>query len=198
MKKSQSGTPVQVVSSETLATGRHFVYKRDHVREPGGIEATRDIIEHPGSVVVLPVFDDGRILMIRQFRYAAKQSLWELVAGHREPHETFLESAPRELQEETGYTAEKFTKLLEFYPSPGLLSEKMVVYLAEGLTKGKSKQEDDEKISSRALTLAELEAWIKTGKIVDGKSVAGILYYSKFVAGSRKNSGALKRARSKR
>jgi ADP-ribose pyrophosphatase len=198
VKKSQSGTSVEVVSSETLATGRHFVYKRDQVREPGGIEATRDIIEHPGSVVVLPVFDDGRILMIRQFRYAAKQSLWELVAGHREPNETFLESAPRELEEETGYTAKKFTKLLEFYPSPGLLSEKMVVYLAEGLTKGKSRQEEDEKISSRALTLAELEGWIKTGKIIDGKSVAGLLYYAKFISEKRKKSGPAKRAKSKR
>jgi ADP-ribose pyrophosphatase len=198
VKKSQSGTAVEVVSSETLATGRHFVYKRDHVREPGGIEATRDIIEHPGSVVVLPVLDDGRILMIRQFRYAAKQSLWELVAGHREPNETFLESAPRELEEETGYSAKKFTKLLEFYPSPGLLSEKMVVYLAEGLTKGKSRQEEDEKISSRALTLAELEGWIKTGKIVDGKSVAGLLYYAKFIAGNHKKSEPAKRAKSKR
>jgi ADP-ribose pyrophosphatase len=187
LKKSQSGTSVQVVSSETLATGRHFVYKRDHVREPGGIEATRDIIEHPGSVVVLPVLDDGRILMIRQFRYAAKQSLWELVAGHREPNETFLESAPRELQEETGYTAKKFTKLVEFYPSPGLLSEKMVVYLAEGLTKGKSKQEDDEKIANRAVALPELEEWIRSGKIIDAKSIAGILYYSTFVAGKRRS-----------
>lgn len=198
MKKSQSGTSVQVISSETLATGRHFIYKRDHVREPGGIEATRDVIEHPGSVVVLPVLDDGRILMIRQFRYAAKQSLWELVAGHREPNETFLQSAPRELEEETGYTAKKFTKLLEFYPSPGLLSEKMVLYLAEDLTKGKSKQEEDEKISSRALAMAELEAWIKSGNIIDGKSIAGILYYSKFIAGNRKKSSKPKRTKSKR
>ena len=89
-------------------------------------------------MVVLPVFPDGRILLIRQYRHAARQYMWELVAGHREPHETFLESAPRELQEETGYTARRFTKLLDIYPSPGLLSEKMEIYLAEDLTKGKS------------------------------------------------------------
>ena len=178
---------VEVVRSETLAKGRHFVYKRDLVREPGGIEAARDVIEHPGSVVVLPVLPDGRILMIRQYRYAAKQTLWELVAGHREEHETFLESAPRELQEETGYTAQKYTKLLEFYPSPGLLSEKMVVFLAEGLTKGKAHQEDDEKISTRAAALPEVEEWIRTGKIKDAKTIAGILYYSAFVAGKRKS-----------
>lgn len=184
---SRKAASVDVLSSETLATGRHFVFKRDRIREPGGIEATRDIIEHPGSVVVLPVLDDGRILMIRQYRYAAKQTMWELVAGHREPHETFLESAPRELQEETGYTARKFTELLEFFPSPGLLSEKMVVFLAEGLTKGKGKQEDDEKIASRAVALPELEEWIRTGRISDAKTIAGVLYYSTFVAGKRRS-----------
>ncbi|MGH7935582.1 MAG: NUDIX hydrolase, partial [Chthoniobacterales bacterium] len=93
----------------------------------------------------------------------------------------------RELREETGYTARKFTKLLEFFPSPGLLSEKMVVFLAEGLTKGKSKQEEDEKIANRAVSLPELEEWIRTGKINDAKTIAGILYYSAFIAGKRKS-----------
>jgi 8-oxo-dGTP pyrophosphatase MutT (NUDIX family) len=192
---SEKAAPVEVLSSETIFKGRVFSLNRDRVREPGGIEAMREIIVHPGSVVVLPVLADGRILMIRQYRHAAGQSLWELVAGHREEHETFLEAAPRELQEETGYTAEKFTKLLEFYPSPGLLSEKMVVFLAEGLTKGKAKQEEDEKIAQRAVSLAELEAWIRTGKIKDAKTVCGILYYSKFVAGSRKGRAAAPKAK---
>jgi ADP-ribose pyrophosphatase len=186
-------TPIEVVSSETLFQGRVFELKRDHVREPGGIEATREIIVHRGSVVVLPVLPDGRILMIRQYRHAAGQALWELVAGHREEHETFLEAAPRELQEETGYTAQRFTKLVEFYPSPGLLSEKMVVYLAEELTKGRAKQEEDEKIAQRAVSLAELESWIRSGKIKDAKSIASILYYSKFVAHVRKSATRPKR-----
>ena len=202
MKEAASGkaAAVEVVSSETIFKGRVFKLNRDQVREPGGIEATREIIVHPGSVVVLPVLSDGRILMIRQYRHAAAQNLWELVAGHREEHETFLEAAPRELQEETGYTAQRFTKLLEFYPSPGLLSEKMVVFLAEGLTKGKAKQEEDEKISQRAFTLAELEEWIRGGKIKDAKSIAGILYYAKFVGDTRKKPAAPngKRVRKKR
>jgi ADP-ribose pyrophosphatase len=139
-------------------------------------------------VVVLPVFPDGRILLIRQYRHAARQYMWELVAGHREPHETFLESAPRELQEETGYTARRFTKLLDIYPSPGLLSEKMEIYLAEELTKGKAKPEEDEKITTRIMPLAEIERWINSGRIVDSKTVAGVLYYAKFVAGKRKKA----------
>ena len=184
---------VKVTSSETLFQGRVFALKRDHIFEPNGIEAIREVIVHPGSVVVLPVLSDGRIVLIRQYRHAAGQYMWELVAGHREEHETFLEAAPRELQEETGYTAKTFTKLLDIYPSPGLLSEKMEIYLAEGLTKGKSSPEEDEKITTRILTLEEVENWISSGKIVDSKSVAGVLYYSKFVAGRGKKPAAKKR-----
>jgi ADP-ribose pyrophosphatase len=172
----------KVVSSEVLFQGRVFTLKRDRVIEPSGIEATREIIAHPGSVVVLPVLPDGRIVLIRQYRHAAGQYLWELVAGHKEPDESFLKGAHRELQEETGYTARRVRKLLEVFPSPGLLGEKMVIFLAEGLTKGKARPEDDEKITQRVLTVKEAERWIKAGRIRDSKSVAGILYYAKFVA----------------
>jgi nudix-type nucleoside diphosphatase (YffH/AdpP family) len=172
----------RVVSSETLFQGRVFAIKREHTTEPGGIETTREIVAHKGSVVVLPVFPDGQILLIRQYRHAAAQFLWELVAGHREEGESFREAAPRELQEETGYSAKKFTKLLEIFPSPGLLSERMEIYLAEGLTQGAAKPEEDEKIDARVIPLAEAEKWIRTGKIKDAKSVAGILYYAQFAA----------------
>ena len=171
-----------VVSSETVFQGRVFAVKREHIIEPGGIEATREIVEHKGSVVVLPVLSNGRILLIRQYRHAARQFLWELVAGHREEGESFRAGAPRELREETGYTARKFTKLLEVFPSPGLLGERMVIFLAEGLTKGTAQPEDDEKISARTVTLAEAEKWIRAGRIKDSKSVVGILYYARFVA----------------
>lgn len=184
---------VKITNSETLFQGRVFGLKRDHIFEPNGIEAVREVIVHPGSVVVLPVFPDGRIVLIRQYRHAARQYMWELVAGHREEHETFLEAAPRELREETGYTAKSFRKLLNIYPSPGLLSEIMEIYLAEGLTKGKSSPEEDEKITTRIVTLREAENWIGAGRIVDSKSVAGILYYSKFMAGKRQKPAARRR-----
>jgi ADP-ribose pyrophosphatase len=186
--KDRKTAAVKITSSVTLFRGRVFALNRDHILEPGGIEAVREVIVHPGSVVVLPVFPDGRILLIRQYRHAAKRYMWELVAGHREEHETFLESAPRELQEETGYTARHFTKLLDIYPSPGLLSEKMEIYLAEDLTKGRAKPEEDEKITTRIMPLAEVETWIHSGKIVDSKTVAGVLYYAKFLAGKRKKA----------
>ncbi|HEY6466792.1 MAG TPA: NUDIX hydrolase [Candidatus Acidoferrales bacterium] len=184
MKKSAA---VRVVSSELLFKGRVMEIYRDHIIEPSGIKAMREWVKHPGSVVVLPVFPDGRILLIRQYRYAAAQMMWELVAGHKEPNEDYETGAHRELEEESGYTAKKMTKLLEFFPSPGFLSEKMVVFLAEGLTKGKARQEEDEKIDQRIVTLSQAEDWIHIGKIIDGKTVSGILYYSKFArAKSRK------------
>ena len=138
--KSKTGNAgrVNILSSELLLRGRVWEIRRDTLEEPGGIKATREIIVHPGSVVVLPVFPDGRILMIRQYRHAAGQYLWELVAGHKEPNETFVEGGHRELREEAGYTARKLTKLLDIYPSPGLLGEIMEIYLAEGLTKVQS------------------------------------------------------------
>jgi ADP-ribose diphosphatase len=172
----------KVLSSKVLFRGLVFDVRRDRVIEPGGIKAVRELVVHPGSVVVLPVFPDGRILLIRQFRYVAGQYLWELVAGHKEKNESFAQGARRELQEEAGYTAQHLTKMLEIYPSPGLLSERMVIFLARGLKKGQPHPEADEKIIPRLLTLSEAKRWIKSGKIRDAKSVAGILYYATFVA----------------
>ncbi len=167
----------KVLSSKVLFRGRVFGVRRDHVIEPGGIRAVRELVTHPGSVVVLPVFPDGRILVIRQFRYVTGRYLWELVAGAR-----------RELQEEAGYTARRLKKMLEIFPSPGLLTERMVIYIARELIKGKPRPEDDEKITPRLITLNEAEQWIKRRKIRDAKSVAGILYYSRFIVRPKRRS----------
>jgi ADP-ribose pyrophosphatase len=177
----RQGGKARVVSSKTLFRGRVFTLKRDRVAEPGGIRTTREIIAHPGSVVVLPVLADGRIVLIRQYRHAAGQYLWELVAGHKEPHESPIAGAHRELREETGYSARRIRKLLEVFPSPGVLGERMDLFLAEGLTKGPAQPEDDEKITQKIVTLREAEAWIRSGKIRDSKTVAGILFYSRFL-----------------
>jgi len=181
VKKSKS-RKTKVVKSDTIFQGRVFTLKRDQVIEPSGVMATREIIAHPGSVVVLPVLGDGRLVLIRQYRHAAGQYLWELVAGHKEPGESAATGVHRELAEETGYRAKRIRKMLEVYPSPGLLGERMDIFLAEGLTKGKPNPEDDEKITQKAVTLNEAERWIKSGKIRDSKSVAGILYYARFIA----------------
>lgn len=182
MPRSRKAGRLHVLSSTVLCTGRVFSVRRDQVVEPSGLEATREIVVHHGSVVVLPVLPDGRIVLIRQYRYAAGQYLWELVAGHKEPGENPIAGARRELREETGYRARRIKKLLDVFPSPGLLGERMEIFLAEGLTKGKARPEDDEKITQQIVTLREAERWIRSGKIRDAKSVSGILYYATFVA----------------
>src|SRR5580658_1174794 len=106
----------QILKSEVLYQGNVFRLQRDTVIEPGGVEAVRDIIVHPGSVVVLPIFDDGRVLLIRQYRHSVGEFLWELVAGRKEPNETPAVGARRELLEETGYTAKRLRKLARVIP----------------------------------------------------------------------------------
>ncbi len=175
----------KVLSSKVMFRGRVFGVRRERVIEPGGARVIREFVTHPGSVVVLPVFSDGRILMIRQYRHAVRQYLWELVAGSKDPGETSLEGARRELQEETGYTARHMRPLLDIFPTPGFASESMVIFLAEGLTKGMAHPESDEKIEQRIFSLKDIESRMRTGKIRDAKSIAGILYYAHCMARKR-------------
>src|ERR1700678_283400 len=111
----------KILSSRSVLQTRVFDVQREKVIEPSGLEATRDIIVHPGSVVVLPVLPDGRIVLIRQYRHSVEQYLWELVAGRRDGDESFVAGARRELQEETGYRARRMRLLGVFVPSPGFL-----------------------------------------------------------------------------
>jgi ADP-ribose diphosphatase len=173
---------LKVLSKKVMYEGRVFGVRHDHVIEPNGVEAMRDVVTHPGSVVVLPVFANRSILLIRQFRYATGMFLWELVAGRKDPGETFLRAAHRELAEETGYTAKRMRKLMDVFPTPGFVTERMVIFLAAGLKEGNARPEEDEKIEQRVFTLSRAEQWIRAGKIRDAKSVAGILYYARFMA----------------
>ena len=185
MKKS-SGTPplekARVLSSITVYEGPIFGIRRDKVIEPSGVRATREVITHPGSVVVLPVLADGRILLIQQYRHATRQYLWELVAGRMDPGETPKAAAARELIEETGYRARRFRIFLDIFPTPGFLEERMFILLAEGLTAGKAEPEEDEKIISRSHDRKQLEEMIRGGKLRDAKSIAGILFYFRFLS----------------
>jgi len=170
-----------LLKSEIVYRGRVFGVRRDLVREPGGVQAAREVITHPGSVVLLPVKEDGKIVMIRQYRHAARQYLWELVAGRIDEGESVKEAAARELKEETGYRAKRLTEFLDVFPTPGFLEERMHILLAEGLTAGKAEPEADEKIISRAYGVEALKRMMKAGKLRDGKSIAGILYYLTFL-----------------
>src|SRR6266851_7339570 len=182
----RAGKTAQVLSSTTIYEGPVFGIRRDEVIEPSGVRATREVVTHPGSVVVLPVLPDGRIVLIRQFRYAAKQYLWELVAGRIDAGESPKVAAARELIEETGYRAKRFRVFLDVFPTPGFLEERMFLLLAEGLTAGEAAPEEDEKIISRAYNRKELEEMIRGGKLRDAKSIAGILYYLRFLAPAKR------------
>src|SRR5713101_5257777 len=185
MKKS-SATPrakkARVLSSATIYEGPVFGIRRDEVIEPSGVRATREVVTHPGSVVVLPVLPDGRILLIQQYRHAIRQYLWELVAGRMDPGETPKVAAARELIEETGYRARRIQIFLDVFPTPGFLEERMFILLPEGLTAGEAEPEEDEKIISRDYTWIQMEEMIRSGKFRDVKSIVGILYYLLFLS----------------
>jgi ADP-ribose pyrophosphatase len=183
IKKSQSA---EVLSSKVVYEGPVFGIRRDEVLEPSGVRATREVITHPGSVVVLPVLPDGKIILIRQYRHATRQFLWELVAGRIDDGEAPRQAARRELIEETGYRAKSFKVFLDVFPTPGFLEERMYILLAEGVTPGDAQPEEDEKIVSRAYSVAELKEMIRKGHMRDAKSVAGILFYINFILGKKR------------
>jgi ADP-ribose pyrophosphatase len=170
---------LQVLSSKVVFKGSVFSVTADRVKEPTGITARRDVVEHPGSVVILAV-DESRseplVLLERQYRYAAQDFLWELPAGSLELHEKALAGAKRELLEETGYRAKRWRRALYFYPSPGFLSETMSVYLAQELTAGKAHPEEDEVLECMMMPLSQALEMIHAGKIRDGKTIAGVLW----------------------
>lgn len=170
----------KLLKSKILYQGKIFRLQRDTVIEPGGVRADRDIIVHPGSVVVLPVFEDGRVLLIRQYRHTVGEFLWELVAGRKEPDETPAAGARRELIEETGYRAKRLRRLMRVIPTPGFVNEWMWIFAAEGLQPGDAQPEEDEKITSRKFTLKQVDQMIERGTLHDAKSICGLLYYMRF------------------
>jgi ADP-ribose pyrophosphatase len=180
----------EMLGSETVFEGTLFRVVRDRLIEPGGKLATRDIVRHNGSAVILAVDNtkskrDPWIVVERQYRHAAGRFLWELPAGKLEPGEDPLLGAQRELAEETGYRAKKWKPLVEYYASPGFVSESMKVFLAEGLTAGDTNMDDDEQISFRLVKLSEILKMIEKGAILDGKTLSAVLLYARKLAGKR-------------
>jgi ADP-ribose pyrophosphatase len=181
-KNKGSKSTGKILRSKVLYKGPIFGVRRDEVLEPTSLRTTREVITHPGSVVVMPVLPDGRIILIRQYRHAARQFLWELVAGRMDPGENTRQAAARELIEETGFRAKRLRVFLDIFPTPGFLEERMYILIAEGLTVGAAEPEEDEKITAKAYTRTELEKMIRSGVLRDAKSVAGLLYYFRFSA----------------
>jgi len=173
---------VRVISSKTSFRGPVFSVETDEVEEPGNVRVRRDVVRHSGSIVILAVDDSGRtprVLLERQYRYAAGLRMWELPAGRIDPGEGKLAAAKRELIEETGYTAAKWERALFFYVSPGFLDESMTIYLARGLKKGTAQPEEDERIAVRFFPLRQAVGMAMSGKIVDAKTIAPLLWLEK-------------------
>ncbi|MGA8108096.1 MAG: NUDIX hydrolase [Acidobacteriaceae bacterium] len=189
--KIDPGEAAELLESKVVYDGKLFRVELDEIREPNGKEVSRELIRHNGSVVILAVDrkkskKDPLVLIERQYRHAAKQYLYEVPAGKMEDGEDPLASGQRELEEETGYAAKKWTKLVRYYASPGFLGEWMQVFLAEDLTAGEARPEDDESFELQFVPLSEMLRLIEAGKIRDGKTILSILYYAQTRGGKRK------------
>lgn len=163
------------------ATKKEYVYRgkiinvrRDEVAFPNGKESTREIVEHRGAVAVAAVDEEGCIYLVRQFRYAFGEELLEIPAGKLEEGEetAHLEAATRELREETGLTAQKVDYLGVIYPSVGMLTERIHIYLARGLTQGEMDLDEDEFLNVERIPVRELEAMVRRGEIRDAKTIS--------------------------
>lgn len=174
--------------SRRVYTGRVLNLDIDQVRFPDGSSGELEIIRHPGASAVLPFLSDPagpdpQILLIKQYRYAAEDFLYEVPAGRLDPNETPLDCARRELLEETGCTAERVEPLYTFYTTPGFIDERIHGFIATGLTRGESKREADEFMTLETMTLSRSLELIQKGEIRDGKTTVLILFAAGFRAG---------------
>ncbi len=164
----------EIISSVKIYDGKIFDVSLDRIRE-GGIEYEREIVAHDGSAVIVPVFADKTVALVKQYRHAAGKYLWEIPAGSLEKDENPETGARRELEEEVGATAGKLELLSEFYVSPGFLSEKMFVFLATDLTETAQNLEDDELIEIEKYTFHQAFEMIRSNEIEDAKTIVGLL-----------------------
>ena len=170
---------MKIISSRERYRCDIFWVTEDHAIDPDGFEIRRSVVQHGGSAVMMVVDDQGRVLLVRQYRLPARAKLWELPAGRLDPGEKPLQAARRELQEETGYRARRWKKLFTVYVSPGYVAEKMHIFVATGLTKGEARPMEDERIQCRWFTPNELHQMILAGRILDAKTIAAFLAWQR-------------------
>ncbi len=167
----------QQLSSDRVYSGPAISLRVDRVRKPSGVVTTRDVVEHSDCVAMVPIDNEGQVLLVRQFRYPVGCELLEVPAGCIEPGEDVIDCVQRELQEEIGYVAEKVEKLCGFYSVPGYGTEYLYVYVAEDLKPNRLIAEDTDEIDIVRVPLAEIPELILSGKLCDAKSIAALLTY---------------------
>jgi 8-oxo-dGTP pyrophosphatase MutT (NUDIX family) len=167
--------PFELIRSEILLQGRNFKVRRDTLKTPDGGETRLEIVEHGGSVVLVPVDNEGNILFVRQYRHATGKDILELPAGTREEKEPYEKCAAREIREETGMEAGRLLKVGEFYLAPGYSSEFMAVFLATDLKHNPLKADDDEFLQVEKIPVQEVAALFERGEVPDSKSLAAWL-----------------------
>jgi len=164
------------ISSEQKFSGRLIDLYLDQVELPNGETTTREWIDHPGAVCLIPILPDGKICLIRQFRYGPGEEFIEIPAGKLDAGEAPLDCAYRELEEETGYRTNKLTLLTNIHPAIGFSNEKMWMYLAEELELSKKKLDEDEFLELLPTPLNKALEWVFSGKITDVKTIIGIMW----------------------
>jgi ADP-ribose pyrophosphatase len=168
------------VSGELVYDGSLLKVRRDVVRLPDGSQGVREYIRHPGAVAIVPLFDDGRVLLERQFRYPHGREFIEIPAGKLEPGEPHLETAKRELLEETGYAAAEWTRLCVIHTAIAYTDESIEIFLARKLTLSARKLDVGEFLETFIVPFQEAIEMIRDGRITDAKSVAGLLWVDKY------------------
>lgn len=167
--------PFELIGSETVLQGRAFKIRRDTLRMPNGRETKLEIVDHGGSVVLIPIDEENNLLFVRQYRHAAKANLLELPAGTRNEKEPFEACAAREIREETGMEAGKLQKVGEFYLAPGYSTEFMVVFLATELKENALQADEDEFLEVEKIPLQKAIEMAEQGEVPDAKSLAALL-----------------------
>ena len=165
----------ELLKSEVLMKGRAFTIRRDTMKMPDGRETKFDIVEHGGSVILIPIDNEGNILFVKQYRHAAGIEMLELPAGTRDGDEPFEVCAAREIREETGMQAGKLTQIGSFYLAPGYSTEYMGVFLAEDLSHNPLEADDDEFLSVEKMPLKQVMDLVKSGKMADAKTLAALM-----------------------
>jgi ADP-ribose pyrophosphatase len=174
----------KITKSDRIFNGKVFDIQVDKIEYDSGNDGVREVVIHPGGAVALPVTDDGKIILVKQFRYPFQKSILELPAGKLDVGEDPEKCAVRELEEETGYKPGTVKKLGAIYTSPGFCSEILHIYLTKDLKEGAHNREEGElDMEIHELSLEEVEGKIASGEIADAKTISGLYYYRLYLEG---------------